>query len=70
MISPSSKLYVCMYVCMYRRSGCARLSDFLDKYGETVAVVYEHTKRTQNIQFADGAQYITFSMLNQEPAFA
>ena len=33
---------------------------FLDKYGETVAVVYEQTERTQNMLFADGAQYITF----------
>ena len=33
---------------------------FLDKYGETVAVVYEQTKRTQNMLFADGAQCITF----------
>ena len=50
--------------------GFARLSDFLDKYGETVAVVCEHTKITQNMLFANGAQYITFFVPNQEPAFA
>ena len=29
----------------------------MDKYGETTAVVYEHTKRTQEMLFADWAQY-------------
>ena len=28
----------------------------LDKYGETIAVVYEHTKRTQEMLFADWAK--------------
>ena len=27
-----------------------------DKYGETIAVVYEHTKRTQEMLFADRAK--------------
>ena len=38
---------------------------------ETIAVVYEHTKKTQEKLFADWAQqYKAFFVLNQEPASA
>jgi len=40
-----------------------------DKFGETIAVVYEITKRTEEMLFADWAQqYKAFFAPNQEPA--
>ena len=35
---------------------CTTLVNEPDKYGEIIAVVYEHTKRTQEILFADWGQ--------------
>ena len=35
---------------------CTTLVNEPDKYGEIIAVVYEHTKRTQEMLFADWAQ--------------
>ena len=35
---------------------CTTLVNEPDKYGETVGVVYKHTKRTQEIRFADWTQ--------------
>ena len=41
------------FPCEY---ACTTLVNEPDKYGETVGVVYKHTKRTQEMRFADWTQ--------------
>ena len=35
---------------------CISLVNKSDKYGETIAIMYEHMKRTQDMLFADWTQ--------------
>ena len=47
---------------------CTTLVNEPDKYGEIIAIVYEHMKRTQEMLFADWAQSYKGFVPNQEPA--